>query len=108
MIKSEAEAVIERIRADLERHGVVIGYAQEAPPHFGCDLDYHVARVSEAPRNLVERILIHDEGLWKLFSQGGLHHCKINECQCDGELFGMPISIEPTSDASFTILYNDR
>ena len=52
MIKSEAEEVIERIRQDLEKHGVNIGFVQEVTiPYFGCDLDHYVAQVSEAPGN---------------------------------------------------------
>ena len=108
MIKSEAEEVIERIRQDLEKHGVTIGFVQEVTiPYFGCDLDHYVAQVSEAPGNLVKRILIHDEALWRVFRRGDVPRCKISECQCRGELFGMPIMIEPRTDDSYTILYNN-
>ena len=40
MLKQEADDVIERIRDDLKRHGVLIGYDPEfTTPEFGCDLD---------------------------------------------------------------------
>ncbi|QKL01631.1 hypothetical protein GEV39_09570 [Pseudomonas sp. NY5710] len=104
MIKSEAEAVIERIRKELEKNGVSFGFDQvTTTPNFGCDLDHSVAQVSEAPENLVELILIHDTGLWRFLEGSEVHHCGIKNCK--GKLFGMPIVAEPRSDDSYTIQF---
>ncbi|UTL88616.1 hypothetical protein [Pseudomonas fluorescens] len=104
MLKQEADDVIERIRDDLKRHGVLIGYDTElTSADFGCDLDYHVALVREDPTNRVLRISIHDEGLWDQLRQGAVYRCIVSECH--GKLFGIPITIEPRSDASYTIQY---
>lgn len=104
MLKQEADDVIERIRDDLKRHGVLIGYDPElTPADFGCDLDHHVAQVREDPNNHVLSIAIHDQGLWALFRQGVIYRCIVSECQ--GKLFGIPITIEPRTDASYTIQY---
>ncbi|MFJ4157845.1 hypothetical protein ACIPZF_24005 [Pseudomonas sp. NPDC089752] len=104
MLKQEADDVIERIRDDLKRHGVQIGYDPElTPADFGCDLDHHVAQVMEDPNNRVLRISIHDEGLWTQLRQGTIHRCTVSECR--GKLFGIPITIEPRTDASYTIEY---
>lgn len=104
MIKQEADEVVERIRDDLKRHGVLIGYDPElTPPDFGCDLDYQVAQVREDPQKRVVGIVIHDEGLWAQLKQGAVHRCMISEC--GGKLFGLPITIEPRDDESYTIQY---
>jgi len=104
MLKQEADDVIERIRDDLKRHGVLIGYDPEfTTPEFGCDLDHHVAQVRDAPENRVVRIVIHDEGLWTQLKQGSVYRCVVSECK--GKLFGMPVIIEPRTDASYTIQY---
>ncbi|HAB01784.1 MAG TPA: hypothetical protein DCE25_02175 [Pseudomonas sp.] len=104
MLKQEADDVIERIRADLMRHGVVIGFDPElTPEQFGCDLDHHVAHARDDQENRVVRIVIHDEGLWAQLRQGTVYRCIVSECQ--GKLFGMPMTIEPRTDASYTILY---
>ena len=43
MLKQEADDVIERIRDDLKRHGVLIGFDPEfTTAEFGCDLDHYV------------------------------------------------------------------
>lgn len=104
MLKQEADDVIERIRDELKRHGVLIGYDPEfTTPEFGCDLDHHVAQVREDPETRVVRIVIHDEGLWALLRQGSVYRCVVSECS--GKLFGMPITIEPRTDESYTIQY---
>ncbi|MFI8556834.1 MULTISPECIES: hypothetical protein [Pseudomonas] len=104
MIKQEANEVIERIRNDLERHGVLIGYDPDfTTPEFGCDLDYQVAQVREDPQTRVVGIVIHDEGLWAQLRQGAVYRCIISEC--GGKLFGLPITIEPRDDESYTIQY---
>lgn len=54
MLKQEADDVIERIRDDLKRHGVLIGFDPEfTTVEFGCDLDHYVAQVREDPNNRV-------------------------------------------------------
>ncbi|MBC3423905.1 MULTISPECIES: hypothetical protein [unclassified Pseudomonas] len=104
MLKQEAENVIERIREDLKRHGVLIGYDPEfTTAEFGCDLDHHVAQVREDPNNRVLQIAIHDEGLWNQLQQGNVYRCSVSECR--GKLFGIPITIEPRDDESYTIEY---
>jgi hypothetical protein len=104
MIKQEAEDVIERIRDDLKRHGVLIGYDTDIPiADFGCDLDHHIAQNAQSLENRVVRIVIHDEGLWEQLKQGAVNRCIVSECQ--GKLFGMPVMVEPRSDASYTIQY---
>ncbi|QXI45057.1 hypothetical protein HU734_009930 [Pseudomonas wayambapalatensis] len=104
MLKQEAENVIERIREDLKRHGVLIGYDPEfTTAEFGCDLDHHVAQVREDPNNRVLQIAIHDEGLWNQIQQGNVYRCSVSDCR--GKLFGIPITIEPRDDESYTIEY---
>ncbi|MBK4993626.1 hypothetical protein IAE39_001800 [Pseudomonas sp. S37] len=104
MLKQEADDVIERIRDDLKRHGVLIGYDPELTnAEFGCDLDYQEAQVRDDPNNRVLRIAIHDEGLWAQLRQGTIHRCVVSDCR--GKLFGIPITIEPRTDASYTIQY---
>jgi len=103
MLKQEADDVIERIREDLKRHGVLIGYDPESTAEFGCDLDHHVAQVREDPNNRVLQIAIHDEGLWNQLQQGNVYRCSVSDCR--GKLFGIPITIEPREDESYTIEY---
>ncbi|RSC25199.1 hypothetical protein EGT09_01750 [Pseudomonas putida] len=104
MLKQEADDVIERIREDLKRHGVLIGYDPEfTTAEFGCDLDHHVAQVREDPNNRVLQIGIHDEGLWNQLQQGNVYRCSVSDCR--GKLFGIPITIEPREDESYTIEY---
>ena len=104
MIKQEADEVVERIRDDLKRHGVLIGYDPEfTPPDFGCDLDYQVAQVRDDPENRVLCIVIHDEGLWTQLRQGAVYRCIVSEC--GGKLFGLPLFMEPRTDESYTIQY---
>lgn len=104
MLKQEADDVIERIRDELKRHGVLIGYDPEfTSAEFGCDLDHHIAQVREDPNSHVLRIAIHDEGLWAQLRQGTVYRCVVSDCR--GKLFGIPIAIEPRTDASYTIQY---
>jgi len=104
MIKQEADEVIERIRDDLKRHGVVIGYDPELTTEdFGCDLDCQEAQVREDPKERVLCIVIHDEGLWAQLKQGAVYRCVVSEC--NGKIFGVPVTIEPRSDESYTIQY---
>lgn len=104
MIKQEAEEVVERIRDDLKRHGVLIGYDPEfTTPEFGCDLDYQIAQVREDPEKRVVGIVIHDEGLWTQLRQGAVYRCIVSEC--GSKLFGLPITIDPRTDESYTIQY---
>lgn len=104
MLKQEADEVIERIREDLKRHGVVIGFDPVLTQQgFGCDLDYLEPQVSEDPEKRVLCIVIHDEGLWTQLKQGSVHRCVVSEC--NGKIFGVPVIIEPQPDDSYTIQY---
>jgi len=99
MIKSEAEAVIERIRKELEKNGVSFGFDQvTTTPNFGCDLDHSVAQVSEAPENLVELILIHDTGLWRFLEGSEVHHCaRASSLACLLSQNRDPMTLTPSS-----------